>query len=95
MIYVFCPYGLVTGGPDALHQLVYYLNKIDKKASIVYCDIEGRNHNIPRNYLPYVSSYLLNFVFRTIKVITIEIAEFLWTLLWKIEYAGTELNLGF
>lgn len=59
MIYVFCPYGLVTGGPDALHQLVYYLNKIDKKASIVYCDIEGRNHNIPRNYLPYVSSYLL------------------------------------
>lgn len=36
VIYVLCPGDLVTGGPDALHQLVYYLTKLGYNAKISY-----------------------------------------------------------
>jgi len=58
-IYVFCPYGLITGGPDALHQLVYYINKKKSIAHIVYTDITKRNKPIPKPYQVYVKDYLL------------------------------------
>ena len=58
-VYVLCPYGLVTGGPDALHQMVYYMNDLGFDAHIVYCDIKKRNRAIPKAYLPYVKDYLL------------------------------------
>lgn len=59
MIYVFCPYGLITGGPDALHQLVYYLNKNNINASIVYCDIKKKKLGIPDAYKVYIKDYLV------------------------------------
>jgi len=58
-IYVFCPYGLVTGGPDALHQSVFYINKIEPVAHIVYTDIRKKNKKIPKPYQIYVKDYLL------------------------------------
>lgn len=58
-IYVICPYGLVTGGPDALHQLVYYLNNNGYKANIVYADIKSYRYDIPIEYKIYVNKYLL------------------------------------
>jgi len=58
-VYVFCPYGLVTGGPDALHQMVFYLNRENIEAHIVYCDIGRRGKPIPAPYKTYVDSYLL------------------------------------
>ncbi len=58
-IYVICPYGLVTGGPDALHQMVYYLNRNGYNAYIVYCDIKSYKYSIPESYKCYVSKYLI------------------------------------
>ena len=58
MIYVICPYGLITGGPDALHQMVYYLNKIDKDAKLVYTNLYGYNPTIPIQYSCYIDGYL-------------------------------------
>jgi len=58
-VYVFCPYGTETGGPEALHQLVYYINKISHIAKIVYIDIAKKNKQIPSAYKVYVSDYLL------------------------------------
>lgn len=57
-IYVICPYGLVTGGPDALHQLVYYCKKNGINASVVYSDISKRNKEIPAQYKCYTENYL-------------------------------------
>ncbi len=59
IIYVICPYGLVTGGPDALHQAVYYLNSIGLNAKIVYCDINSHKYVIPDPYKLYVKDYVL------------------------------------
>lgn len=58
-IYVICPYGLVTGGPDALHQMVYYLNNNGYDANIVYSDIKSYKYKIPKEYEIYVDKYLL------------------------------------
>lgn len=35
-IYIFCSHDSVSGGPDALHQLCYYMNFVGLDASIVY-----------------------------------------------------------
>ncbi len=58
-IYVLCPYGLVTCGPDALHQIVYYLNSIGLDANLVYVDILSNKKKIPDSYKRYVTSYKL------------------------------------
>lgn len=57
--YVLCPYGLVTGGPDALHQLVYYLNKVNKNAKLVYLNATSYEHKIPEQYSRYIDGYIL------------------------------------
>lgn len=57
-IYVLIPYGLVTGGPDALHQLVYYLNKLKFSACAVYLGA-SKNEEIPKQYDTYIKEYLL------------------------------------
>jgi hypothetical protein len=59
-IYVYCPYNCVTGGPDALHQMVYYLNSIDSgTADIVYFGDEvpedEKDIVIPVPYQRYVT----------------------------------------
>lgn len=58
-IYVICPYGLITGGPDALHQMVYYLTMNGYDASIVYSDINSHKYKIPNQYKIYIKDYLL------------------------------------
>lgn len=41
--YVLCPYGYATGGPDALHQMVYYLRSLNLDAVVAYdIDIKGK-----------------------------------------------------
>lgn len=57
-IYVLIPYGLVTGGPDALHQLVYYLNKLKFNTCAVYLGA-SKNEEIPKQYKTYINDYLL------------------------------------
>lgn len=57
--YVLCPYGLVTGGPDALHQIVYYLNYIGKDAKLVYLNINDKQQEIPGPYKNYIKDYCL------------------------------------
>lgn len=56
-IYVLAPYGLITGGPDALHQLVYYLNKIGADAEMVYVNITSKSQKIAKEYAPYIDTY--------------------------------------
>lgn len=56
-IYVLIPYGLVTGGPDALHQMVFYLNKNGFNAVAVYLGVDGLNQQIPSAYRPYIDKY--------------------------------------
>lgn len=58
-VYVICPYGLITGGPDALHQMVYYLNEIGIEAKLVYSDIKSHKYEIPNQYKKYINEYLL------------------------------------
>ena len=58
-IYVFCPNDIVTGGPDALHQIVYYLNEIGYDASIVYYAFSKKHiFFIPDAYKNYVSTFI-------------------------------------
>ena len=58
-IYVFCPNDNVSGGPDALHQIVYYLNYIGCAAEIVYfTQTRNKDYSIPKLYQKYVSSFL-------------------------------------
>lgn len=59
MIYVLCPYGTVTGGPDALHQMVFYLNSIGVSASIVYTGCRKHNLPVPEPYQRYLHEYKL------------------------------------
>lgn len=53
--FVFCPGNIITGGPDALHQMVYYMNKHDIEAEIVYCDINDDDFEIPKQYQIYLN----------------------------------------
>ena len=58
-IFVLIPYGLVTGGPDALHQLVYYLNKLGFDAIAIYLGAGSYNEQIPNPYKNYIDHFLL------------------------------------
>lgn len=58
-VYVFCPNDFVSGGPDALHQLVYYLNFSGINAEIVYYAFSKKHvYEIPASYTKYVSSFI-------------------------------------
>lgn len=55
-IYILCPENVETGGTELLHQLAFRLNSIDKKAYIVYTDIDGNisdKASIPKGFLLY------------------------------------------
>lgn len=59
IVYVLCPANHVTGGPDALHQMVYYLNQNGVNAKIVYtADATLESVVIPETYKIYVESFL-------------------------------------
>lgn len=58
-IYVFCPNDFVSGGPDALHQLVFYLNNLGLDAEIVYFAFTQHHHfAIPEAYSKYISRFI-------------------------------------
>lgn len=56
-VYVACPGNVTTGGPDALHQITYYFNKIGIKATIAYCSKE-QEISIPESYKVYVNDFI-------------------------------------
>lgn len=57
-IYVLSPADTVTGGPDALHQMVFYLKKIGCDASIVYFKTSScTTFSIPEPYKNYITSF--------------------------------------
>lgn len=59
-IYVFCPNDFVTGGPDALHQIVFYLNQAGFDAEIVYYAYTNKHtFSIPDAYKKYVSKFIV------------------------------------
>ncbi len=55
-IYVLCPSYLISGGPDALHQIVYYLNKINQYAYLVYVDLRKKKYKVPACYQEYIKN---------------------------------------
>ena len=56
-IYVIAPYGVVTGGTDATHQLCFYLNKCGFNAKLIYCDKKTISDDIPQAFKRYISEY--------------------------------------
>lgn len=60
-IYVLCPPYSITGGPEALHQITYYLNSIGKKCKLAYISyLINRRVFIPEPYMKYVEEYVLD-----------------------------------
>lgn len=58
-VYVACPYGAVSGGPESLHQLVFELNNINIDAYIYYYDSNGPLY-IPSKYEKYTNKIAYN-----------------------------------
>lgn len=60
-IYIFSPAKKCTGGPEALHQLAYYLRMVGLNSYIVYYDNSGFVESLPIDryvqYEPYIVSY--------------------------------------
>lgn len=50
-IFVYCPAGVVSGGPELLHQLVDIINSNNRQAFIVYYG--EKEHKIPSEYSSY------------------------------------------
>ena len=55
-IYVVSP-TMVCGGADALHQLVYYLNQLGFRATVVY-PYANADCTVKENYLQYTCSWI-------------------------------------
>ena len=55
-IYIYCEANLATGGPEALHQLRYYMEKCGLNAYIVYSNIKEGISPTPDRYLKYFTS---------------------------------------
>ena len=53
IIYIFCQANLKTGGPEALHQLRYYMEIIGLNAYIVYTSVNEKISPTPDRYLKY------------------------------------------
>ncbi|MGZ3767482.1 MAG: hypothetical protein ACXVA2_22650 [Mucilaginibacter sp.] len=52
-IYIFCPAGYATGGPEALHQLGYYLNTLGFNAFMYYYQGHDNKTLVHDNYKKY------------------------------------------
>lgn len=57
-IYVLCPANAITGGPDALHQIVFYLNGLGINSIIAYVPNPNCNIEIPKPYNVYINSFI-------------------------------------
>lgn len=55
-IYIYCPANLESGGPEALHQLRFYLEELAYDAYIVYIGGENKKPVIPHRYRIYFST---------------------------------------
>ena len=56
-IYVLCPVGIKTGGPELLHQLVYQINKISDKGRATIAYIGDPKQNKPvTEYKKYIGN---------------------------------------
>lgn len=53
-IYILCPKKYASGGPDALHQLCYYIKKIGfKNVYMVYVDLMNNENGLNKKYKIY------------------------------------------
>ncbi|SHL87064.1 hypothetical protein SAMN05720764_1304 [Fibrobacter sp. UWH5] len=61
IVYVLCPANMKSGGVDALHQLVFYLNYININSAIVYIknNFDKKNIAVLDRYKPYVQNFLV------------------------------------
>lgn len=57
--YVVCPANVVTGGPDALHQMVYYMQKVGLNCKLAYIADNKKNTLIPEPYKVYIKDFCL------------------------------------
>lgn len=57
-IYILCPANCVTGGPDALHQIVFYLNRLGINSTIAYVANADCKIEIPIPYRIYTDSFI-------------------------------------
>lgn len=60
-VFVLCPANYVTGGPDALHQIVFYLNGLGVNSTIAYIADGNSDIEIPQPYKVYINSFVTNF----------------------------------
>lgn len=59
MIYVFAPAYQVSGGPEALQQMCYYLRQIGKESVIVFYNYEVGKDPMPSRYHIYGNHWIL------------------------------------
>jgi len=52
-VYVFCPGGYATGGPEALHQLAHHLNNLGFDACMYYYSTPAGQNGLHENYVKY------------------------------------------
>jgi hypothetical protein len=52
-IYIFCPGGFATGGPEALHQLAHHLNNLGFEAYMYYYSTPEGKNGLHENYVKY------------------------------------------
>lgn len=57
--YVVCPSNVTTGGPDALHQMVYYMVKLGFNCQIAYLADTAKGLKIPEPYRIYINDFCL------------------------------------
>lgn len=57
-VFVLCPANYVTGGPDALHQIVFYLNGLGVNSTIAYIADGNSDIEIPQPYKVYINSFV-------------------------------------
>lgn len=59
MIYIFSPAYQVSGGPEALQQMCYYLRSIGKNAVMVFYNYEEGRNPMPERYKIYGNEWIL------------------------------------
>lgn len=59
MIYIFSPAYQVSGGPEALQQMCYYLRSIGKDAVVVFYNYEEGRNPMPERYKIYGNEWIL------------------------------------
>lgn len=63
-IIIFCPANAATGGPELLHQLCYWLRKLNYNAYMYYINYNSAKNNSPvaKEYVCYKLPFILNYI---------------------------------